>query len=70
MSKFLMLTFLTAENKKVAVSIREPKDDLTREKILPVCEKIISSTIFNTNKRTLKEFSRASYITRTEDVIN
>ena len=70
MKKHLILTFLTQTNKKYTVSIKEPKEDLTRAVAEAVAEKIISSQIFNTPKHTLKQFVKASYITREETILN
>lgn len=69
MNKILVLTFNTTENKNYRLTIKNPKDDLTKETINNVAERIIATNIFSNSKRTISDFKKAIYVTRQETVI-
>lgn len=46
MAKTLQLTFLTAGDKKVTLSVDEPKADLTKEEVEAAMEEIIEAGVF------------------------
>lgn len=46
MAKNLQLTFLTAGDKKVVLSIDEPKADLTKEQVATAMAEVIEAAIF------------------------
>lgn len=69
MEKKLVLTFITKEKKHRSLILRSPKENLSLETINTVAEKIISTKIFNTIKYELESLSKASYVTREEQII-
>ena len=46
MAKTLQLTFLTASDKKVTLSVDEPKIGLTEEEVSQAMETVIASRVF------------------------
>lgn len=69
MNKVLVLTFVTEDLKNYRFAIKNPKDDLNIDTVREVANKIITTKSFNTSKREIKEFKKASYFTRQETVI-
>lgn len=70
MTKHLILTFQTAGKKDYRLSINNPKDDISKENITAIGEKIVASKIFNSSKHELISFKQAKYVSRTETIIN
>lgn len=69
MTKTLELIFTTEDNKKHKVIIKKPKDALDKDIVSQVGNKIIATKAFNTAKRVLTNFDKATYIIRQEQVI-
>lgn len=70
MEKHLILTFTTNDKKDFKLSLSNPKENVTKEMILPIAEKIIETKIFNSKKHTLLSFKNAKYVLREETIIN
>ena len=69
MSKSLVITFTTADNKSYRVTIRSPKEGVTKEMVAPVAEKIVQTKIFNSGKRELKSLKKVAYVSRDERIV-
>ena len=69
MTKSLIITFNTADNKSFRLSIRNPKEDVTKAMVQPIAEKIVSTRVFNTPKRELTSLKKVVYISRDETVV-
>ena len=69
MTKTLIITFKTEDNKSFRVSIRNPKEGITKVQVEPIAQKIIATKIFNTAKRELKTLKKVSYISRDENIV-
>ncbi|MBF0716066.1 DUF2922 domain-containing protein [Gemelliphila palaticanis] len=69
MTKQLVMTFNTEDNKTFRVTIKNPKDSLERSTINQVAEKIVSTRIFNNSKRVVKSLKKVAYVTRDENVV-
>lgn len=69
MTKQLVMTFNTEDNKTFRVTIKNPKDSLERSTVNEVAEKIINTKIFNNSKRVVKSLKKVAYVTRDENVV-
>lgn len=69
MTKQLVMTFNTEDNKTFRVTIKNPKDSLERSVVNEVAEKIINTKIFNNSKRVVKSLKKVAYVTRDENVV-
>lgn len=69
MTKQLVMTFNTEDNKTFRVTIKNPKDSLERSTINQVAEKIVSTRIFNNSKRVVTSLKKVAYVTRDENVV-
>lgn len=49
MDKSLVMTFLNENNKKVSISVDDPREDVTQEEIKIVMDSIVSKNIFISN---------------------
>jgi len=55
MSKKLTMTFLTSGNRRVSMSVTNPKDNLTGAEVSSAMDKIIANNIFEYSSGTLIE---------------
>lgn len=64
MAKTLQLTFLTAGDKKVILSIDEPKVDLTEEQVATAMAEVIEAAIFEVDDYPLTAAVNAKVVDR------
>lgn len=64
MSKTLVMTFLTQEGKTVSLSVKDPKDNLTKEQINAAMDTIITSNILFTDSGDLIKKDSANIVDR------
>ena len=64
MTKKLVLSFKTAQNKNFNLSFKYPKENLTKDDVKPIANKIIETKIFNSGKRELATFNKVYYVSQ------
>lgn len=69
MTKTLTLQFKTTKGKNFRLSFKQPKEGLTKADVEPIATKIIESKIFNKTGRELASFTKVSYVSRDEAVV-
>lgn len=65
MAKVLQLIFLTAGNKKVTLSVDEPKLNLTEEEVIAAMDAVIESRIFEVDAYPFEAAVSAKIVDRT-----
>ncbi len=69
MAKVLELTFLTAENKPVKLSVDEPRSGITEEQVESVMQQVILSNIFIIEDSPLATIKGARIVARDTQTI-
>jgi len=65
----IQMNFKTSGNKKVSISVDNPKESLTSEEIKNVMDSIVTADIFDYNGESLAEVVNAKIITtETEEI--
>lgn len=71
MAKVLELTFLTAANKPVKLTVDEPREDITQEQVESVMQQVILSNIFLIEESPLATIKGARIVARnTQSIIS
>lgn len=71
MAKVLELTFLTAENKPVKLTVDEPRNGITEEQVESVMQQVILSNIFIIEELPLATIKGARIVSRnTENIVS
>lgn len=63
------MTFLTEEGKKVSMSVKDPKENLTTEQVSAAMDKIISTNVFFTESGDLVKKDSANIVDRNVSII-
>ncbi|ARF15972.1 DUF2922 domain-containing protein [Sporosarcina sp. P3] len=71
MAKVLELTFLTAANKPVKLTVDEPHEDLTEGQVEAVMQQVIASNIFLIEESPLATIKSARIVARdTQNIVS
>lgn len=69
MAKVLELTFLTAANQPVKLTVDEPREDITEEQVESVMQQVILSDIFIIEESPLATIKSARIVARDTQMI-